>query len=291
MSTDGINNPTNESNASNPTRKTRTSSVPAILLFLCVLFSMRFWTLLFHEGGHALADLIEGNLPGLLYVHPFNFAGFSRPIFVDRVLNHSAGPVIGVLIPLFIFILLWKHRSVAVLPLVMVFPWAAMETGANVIQITQTGDYHNIIRLTGFSEAVIVIPCLVLFAIGAFFFLSLMPLLGLGPKDWRVLFVLPAAAILWDGVSFVVAHLVVPVSPIDAIYHEGTMVIQSAQMSQLGLLLVLLLVLLYLSLYRVISPRIPSRLRSETVLLTWKDLCIPALSAAACVIAGLILIH
>jgi hypothetical protein len=246
---------------------------------------------LFHEGGHALADLLEGNLPRLLYAHPFNFAGFSRPIFVDRVLNHSAGPVIGVLVPLLIFILLWKRRSVAVLPLVMVFPWAAMETGANVIQITQTGDYHNIIRLTGLSEAVIVIPCLVLFVIGSFFFLLLMPLLGLGPKDWRVFFVLPAAVILWGGVSIVVAHLVVPGSPIDVIYHEGTTVIQAAQTSQLGLLLVLLLDVLYLSLYRVIYPRIPSWLRSETVLLTWKELRIPALSAAACVIAGLILIH
>jgi hypothetical protein len=291
MPTDGINNPTNETNAGNAARKTRTSFVLAILLFFCVLFSMRFWTLLFHEGGHALADLVEGNLPRLLYAHPFNFAGFSRPIFVDRVLNHSAGPVIGVLVPLLIFILLWKHRSVAVLPLVMVFPWAAMETGANVIQITQTGDYHNIIRLTGLSEAVIVIPCLVLFVIGVFLFLSLLPLLGLGPKDWRVLFVLPAAVILWGGVSFVVAHLVVPGSPIDVIYHEGTTVIQAAQTSQLGLLLVLLLDVLYLSLYRVIYPRIPSRLRSETALLTWKELRIPVLSAAACVIAGLILIH
>jgi hypothetical protein len=160
-----------------------------------------------------------------------------------------------------------------------------------VIQITQTGDYHNIIRLTGLPEAVIVIPCLVLFVIGVFFFLLLMPLLGLSPKDWRVLFVLPAAVILWGGVSYVAAHLVVPGSPIDVIYHEGAMVIQAAQAPQLGLLLVLLLSLLYLSLYRLIHARIPPWLRSETVLLTWKDLRIPALSAAACVIAGLILIH
>jgi hypothetical protein len=210
---------------------------------------------------------------------------------VDRVLNHSAGPVIGVLVPLLIFILLWKHRSVALLPLIMVFPWAAMETGANVIQITQTGDYHNIIRLTGLPEAFIVTPCLVLFVIGAFFDLLLMPLLGFDPKDWRGLFVLPVAVMLWGGVSFVVAQLVVPGSPIDVIYHEGTTVIQSAQMSQLGFLLVLLLGVLYLSLYRVIYPRIPSWLKSETVLLTWKELRIPALSAAACVIAGLILIQ
>jgi hypothetical protein len=252
---------------------------------------MRFWTLLFHEGGHAIADLIEGNLPKLLYAHPFNFPGFSRPIFVDRVFNHSSGPVLGMLVPLLIFILLWKHRSVALLPLVMIFPWAAMETGANVIQITQTGDYRNIIRLTGLSEATIVIPCLVLLVIGAFFFLSLMPLLGLGPRDWRVLIVLPAAVILWGGVSYVVAHLVVPGSPIDVIYQEGTMIIQAAKTSQLGLLLVLLLDILYLTLYRLMYPRIPPWLRSETVLVTWKDLRIPVLTATACVIAGIILIH
>ncbi len=281
----------NETNTGNPVGKTRTSSIPVLLLFFCVLLSMRFWTLLFHEGGHAIADLIEGNLPKLLYAHPFNFPGFSRPIFVDRVFNHSSGPVLGMLVPLLIFILLWKHRSVALLPLVMIFPWAAMETGANVIQITQTGDYRNIIRLTGLSEATIVIPCLVLLVIGAFFFLSLMPLLGLGPRDWRVLIVLPAAVILWGGVSYVVAHLVVPGSPIDVIYQEGTMIIQAAKTSQLGLLLVLLLDILYLTLYRLMYPRIPPWLRSETVLVTWKDLRIPVLTATACVIAGIILIH
>jgi hypothetical protein len=272
-------------------RKSRTSAILSILLFFCVLFSLRFWLLLFHEGGHALADLIEGNLTKLLYAHPFSFSGYARPMFVDRVLNHAAGPVIGVLVPLLIFILLWKRRSVALLPLVMVFPWAALETGANVIQIAQTGDYFNIIRLTGLPDTVIIIPCLMLFVIGIFFFLLLVPLLGLGPKDWRVLVVLPAAVILWGGVSSIVARRVVPGSPIDVIYHEGTSIIQAAQVPLLNLLLVLLLGVIYLTLYRLIYPWIPSWLRSETVLLTWKDLHIPVLAAAVCVISGLILIH
>ena len=56
-------------------------------------------------------------------------------------------------------------------------------------------------------------------------------------------------------------------------------------------LLMLFLGVIYLTLYRLIYPRIPSWLKTETVLLTWKDLRIPALSAAACVILGLILIH
>jgi hypothetical protein len=283
--------PVKDTENSKAERKAHTPVILSILLFFCLLFSLRFWFLLFHEGGHALADLIEGNLPKLLYAHPFNFSGYVRPMFVDRVLNHAAGPVIGVLVPLLIFMLLWKRRAVAFLPLLMVFPWAAMETGANAIQIGQTGDYHNIIRLSGLPETVIIIPCLVLFISGIFFFMLLMPLLGLSPKDWRVLFVLPAAVILWSGVSIVVARLVVPGSPIDVIYHEGTSVIQAAQTSQLGFLLALLLSVIYLTLYRLIYPWIPSWLRSETVLLTWKDLRIPGLSAAACVIAGLILIH
>jgi hypothetical protein len=290
MSTDGIYNPTNETNAGDPARKTRTSTVPAILLFFCLLFSLRFFVLLFHEGGHALADLIDGNLTKLLYAHPFYFSGAARPIFGDRVLNHAAGPVIGVLVPLLIFILLWKRRSVALLPLVMVFPWAAMETGVNVIQIAQTGDYYNIIRLTGLPEAVIVIPCVVLFVIGVFLFLLLMPLLGLGFKDWRVFFVLPTAVILWTVVGIVVARLIVPGSLIDVVYHESTSIIQTG-LWQTYLLLVLLLDVLYLTLYRLIYPRIPSWFKLETFPLTWKDLRIPALSAAACVIVGLILIH
>jgi hypothetical protein len=268
------------------------ASARALLLFFCLLLSMNFWFLLFHEGGHALADLSEGNVTKLLYAHPFTFAGFARPNFRDNVLNHAAGPVMGVLVPLLIFIPLWKRRSTALLPLVMVFPWAAICTGGSVSNIAQIGDYHNIIHLTGLPEAAIVIPGLVMLVIGIFLFLSLLPLLGLSPKDWRVLLVLPAAILLWYGVSVLVAHLVVPGSPIDMIYNEGTVVIWSAELNSLGYLLdAVVLAVIYLTLFRLIYPRLPSWLRSETVLLTWKDLRIPALSAAACVIVGLILIH
>jgi hypothetical protein len=268
------------------------AALRTFLLFFCVLLSMNFWFLLFHEGGHALADFSEGNVTKLLYVHPFTFAGFARPIFRDNVLNHAAGPVMGVLVPFLISIPLGKRRSTALLPLVMVFPWAAICTGGSVSNIAWTGDYHQIIRLTGLPEAAIVIPGLVMLVIGIFLFLCLFPLLGLSPKDWRVLLVLPAAILLWGGVSILVAHLVVPGSPIDTIYHEGTMVIWSAKLNWLGFLLSSTgLAVIYLTLYRLIYPRLPSWLRSETVLLTWKDLRIPALSAAACVILGLILIH
>jgi len=264
----------------------------AFLLFFCVLFSLRFWLLLFHEVGHALPDLINGNIFKVLYVHPFTFGGFVITPTSDSVISNAAGPVMMVLVSLLIFILLWKHRSVALLSLIMVFPWAAMEAGVNVVQIAQMGDYHNIIHLTGLSEAVIVIPCLALFVIGSFYFLSLMPLLGLGPKDWRALLVLPAAVILWSGVSIVVARLVIPGSPIENVHPEGTSIIRMGLgIGSFDILLVLLLGGIYFTLYRLIYPRLPSWLKSETVLLTWKDLRIPALSAAACVILGLILIH
>ena len=273
--------------------KVRTSVILAFLLFFCVLISLNFWNLLFHEGGHALADLIDGNVTKVLYAHPFNFAGFARPIFRDKVLNHAAGPVMGVLVPLLIFIPLWKRRSTALLPLVMVFPFAAISAGGNVGQIARDiGDYSQIIRLTGLPEAAIFIPGLVTLVIGIFFFLSLLPLLGLSPKDWRVLMVLPVACMLWSGVSILVAHLVVPGSPIDTIYHEGTLVIWSAKANWQGFLQTAVgLAVIYLTLFRLIYSRLPSWLKSETVLLTWKDLRIPALSAAACVILGLILIH
>ena len=265
------------------------ASLRAFLLFFCALFSLRFWLLLFHEGGHALAIWwIEGATPRLLYAHTFFLNGYARPIAAfGWVHTHAAGPVVVTLCSLLIFILVWKQRSVALLPLVMFFPWAAMETGVNVINIGQMGDYYHIIRLTGLPEAVIEIPCLLLFFIGGFFSLLLMPLLGLGPKDWRVLIVLPAAVILWTIVGFVAARLVVPGTPIDVVYHEQVM----NGIWQFYLLVVLLLGVIYLTLYRLIHPRLPSWLKSEPALLDWKDLRIPALSAAAFVIVGLILIH
>ncbi len=268
------------------------AALRTFLLFFCVLFSLRFLILLFHEGGHALPDLIDGNVIQVLYAHPFTFAGFAFPVNDDRVITNAAGPVMAVLVPLLIFILLWKHRSVALLPLIMVFPWAAMEVGINVVEITQKmSDYNNIIHLTGLSEAVIVIPCLVLFVIGCFFFLSLMPLLGLGPKDWRALLVLPAAVILWGGVSIVVASLVIPSSTIENIHAEGTSIIQMGLgVGSFDILLMLLLGGIYFTLYRLIYPRLPSWLKSETIFLTWKDLRLPALLAAVSMILGLIII-
>ncbi len=266
------------------------ASARALLLFFCMLFSLRFWLLLFHEGGHALPDLIAGNVIEVLYAHPFTFGGLVTPTS-DTVISAAAGPVMMALVPLLLFILIWKHRSVALLPLVMLFPWAAMEAGVNGFQIGQTGDYYNIIRLTGLPEAVIVIPCLVLFVIGAFFFLLLMPLLGLGPKDWRGLLVLPAAVLLWTGVSIFVACLVVPGSPLESAHPAGASILQMG--SGIGPVDVLLMLLLggsYLTLYRLIHPRLPSWLKSETVRLTWKDLRLPALLAAVSMILGLIII-
>lgn len=268
------------------------STVKSILLYFCLLFSLRFWNLLFHEGGHALSALTCGTITKVLYAHPFTFAGFAYPVPCDRVIIHAGGPVIGLLVPLLIFILLWKRRSVALLPLVMIFPWAAIGEGGEVrSQIPGGfGDYYQIIRLTRLPEAAIIIPGLVTLVIGIFFFLCLLPLLGLGPKDWRVLLVLPIATMLWSGVSILVAHMVGPGSPIDVIYHEN--IIGYAEENWQGFLFrAVVLAVIYFTLFRLIYPRLPSWLKSETVLLTWKGLRIPALSATACVIAGLILIH
>jgi hypothetical protein len=101
------------------------TAMRTFLLFFCVLFSLRSLILLCHEAGHALPDLIDGNVIDVLYAHPFTFAGLALAVSDDRVITSAAGPVMAVLVPLLIFILLWKHRSVALLPLVMVFPWVA----------------------------------------------------------------------------------------------------------------------------------------------------------------------
>ena len=259
-----------------------------------MLFTLRFWFLLFHEGGHALGYLIVGNVPKIVYAHPYTLVGFAiaGPFYEDKALTNCRRASHGGADSPLIFIPLWKHRSVALLPLVMVFPWAAIDEGFEAAQITGIGDYANIIHLTGLPEAAIIIPCLVSLVIGIFFFLSLLPLLGLDPKDWRVLLVLPAATMLWSGVSILVAHLVVPGSPIDVIYHEGRLVIWSAGVNWQGFLSQTVgLAVIYLTLFRLIYSRLPSWLKSETVKISWNDLRIPALSAAACIFLGWVLIH
>ena len=171
----------------------------------------------------------------------------------------------------------------------MLFPYVALFDGMNISGIA--GDFQNLVQEYGLSPIPFLCLGVLVITLGAISFLAILPRLGLDPKDKNGLFVLPAAMFLVNALSYPVAYLFVPGSPIDREYFLGTEILFTAiATSTMFMVFGVILAMLYVTLFRKIGPRLPAWLRTETVALNWKDLRIPALLAAVSVILGLIII-
>lgn len=259
----------------------------SVLLLFCLLCLCKFMQLMLHEGGHSLYLLVRG-IPITLYVHPFEFSGFYRPQIDSSIWTHILGSVIAIPVALLISLPFWRRRSLALLPLVMLFPFVTLNDGMNVMGME--GDFLNLVQGTGMPA----IPFYVLGALiaggGMISLFALLPLAGLDPQDRKPLFALPAAMFLRGVLSLLVAHIFVPGSPIDAEYFLGREIIASANSILLQTLIGAFLAVIYVTLYRRVYPKLPAWLRAEKVHLTWKDLRIPALLAVLSIVIGLIVI-
>ena len=271
-------------------RKNPSEKIPALrsmLLFFCLVLLFRFIQLILHEGGHALY-LVVRHVPFTLYVHPFNIAGYNRPVIDSSVWKDILGSAVALPLSLLISLPFWKRRSLAVLPLVMLLPYVAINDGVNILGLG--GDFRNLVQTNGLSPIPFFVLGALIIVFGIVSLFSLLPLIGLDPKDKRSLFVLPAALFLWSALSFVVAILFVPGSPIDSEYFLGKEILAGANTFLFAALLGVVLAVLYMTLYRKIQPRLPAWLRTENLQPTWKDLRIPGLLAVFSIIVGLIVI-
>ena len=263
-----------------------------VLMFLTFMI-VQFMYLVFHEGGHSLNAVWRG-VPVTLYVHPFFFAGFSRPaVDVTNVWPHILGSGTSIPLALLISLLSWKRRSPALLPLAMLFPWVALGDGINITGVMggMSGDFNNVVLLTGLPAALFVTLGVLIFCIGVLSLLSLFPLAGLSPHDHKALFVIPGAMFLISMLSFVVAQSFVPGSLIDREYALGPDILLTATFSILLYPIVgLILAVLYVTLCRKISPQLPAWLRTETVDLAWKDFRLPGILWAISIALGLIIV-
>jgi hypothetical protein len=261
------------------------STVLISFLFMVVFFIQ----VVFHEGGHALVPLMRG-VPITLYVHPFRFAAYARPIVDATIGKDILGSATSLPLCLLISGLLWKRRRPVLLPLVMLFPYAAMGDGINLTGV-MGGDFSNVVQSTGLPAPLFLILGGPIVGAGLVSMFSLFPLAGMDPKDKRALYVLPASLFLIGIISFVVAHLFVLGSPIDREYWMGPEIILSANLS-IYLLPIMgtVLAVLYVTLFRWLYPRLPAWLRNETVRLTWKDLRLPGILWAVVVAIGLIVV-
>lgn len=276
------------------TSSTLVATLQSTLLVFLLFFPVTFMHMFLHEAGHALVNLVEGTPVDFLYAHPFSFSGFVRPGGnYYNIWGHASGEIFELLVSSFIFILLWKRRSFYSLPFLLVFPWSALYNGMGGIFDTlgHTGDYHNIITITGWPPAGFYGYSLIMIVVGIFFLTSLFPLLGLKPEDWKHMIAIPAGMLLYTAMGLPIAYFLVPGSPIDLQYHLAPEIISSAYyrpifMGSVGILLALIYITLYRGLYR----RIPPRLRAKTADLSWRDFWYPGLLFISSMILGLMVI-
>lgn len=272
-------------------RKRPAQRLPALrsmVLILMLFMFVSFIQVLAHEGGHSL-HLLANGVPATLYVHPFFFKGFSRPLIDVSIWKDILGSGVSLPLCLLISAPLWKRRSLALLPLVMVFPYAALSDGINITGILG-GDFLNLAQSSGLPPVLLVIAGAVIVCIGLIAMLSLFPLAGLDPDDPTALFALPAALFLWSALSFLTAHLFAPGSPIDLEYFVGGEILRSSNSFLLLLVIGALIAVLYVTLFRKLYPRLPAWLRTETTNLTWKELRMPGILWAASIAIGLVIV-
>jgi len=273
-------------------RKSPGERLPALrsmLLLFFLLLWLKFIALILHEGGHTLYTILH-RITFTLYVHPFTFSGYSRPVIDASIWKDILGSLTAIPLALLISLPVWKSRSPKLLPLIMLFPFVAtFQDGINVTGLLG-GDFRNLVQINGLSPIPFLILGVLIFLIGVVLLLAIFPLLGLDPKDKKSLFVLPAAMFLWNVLSFLIAICFVPGSPIDREYFLGREIVGTANMSFITPVVGLLLAVVYITLFRKIFPRLPAWLRTNTVQVTWKDLRIPAILATVSVILGLIII-
>lgn len=252
-----------------------TSTLRSILALFFILFPLEFMNLVLHEGGHALAFLALGaKITSIttLYVHPFEFAGYVRPIqFWYNPWSHVAGHTVSILASSFIFILLWRRRSASKLPLVMLFPFVALTAGIEAIEsmMTRTGDFYNILYLTGLPPTLFYVIGSILLVVGIFFLVSLLPIFGLAPGDWRSILVVPTALLMWKILSTIVANHFVPGSSIDVQYNLGREILLGVNGSPIFEVIIgVVLAMAYILLYRCAYRRLPPGLKTEKVSLS-----------------------
>jgi hypothetical protein len=270
-----------------------TSAIRSALLVFLLFFPLTFLHLLVHEGGHALVNVFYKIPNTSIYIHPFSFSGFSRPMFdYHNAWSHLGGPTVSILVALILFIIFWRRRTFTNLLLLVFIAWTPFWEGMGFMDILGgTGDFFNVTRVTSLPVGMFFAIDLLLFITGIILFVSLMPLFGLKPKDLNALWVFPAGMGLFGLVGLAVAYAVVPVTPFAIQYKLVNEIQVSANFRPLLMAVAgLLFAGLYVTLYRAVCRKLPAALRTDIHLLTWRDLRWPANWALASVVIGLILI-
>jgi len=266
------------------------SAFRSILFLFCSLFPISFFGAILHEGGHALAVMMWGGTIYRYYVHPFSFSGFvANNTEVLFALNGFLPYALPVLLPLTIFILLWKRRSIATFPLLLLFPHLALVESLQLISLDH--DVQNMMQPTELPGLLFIGIGVILLIFGTAFYISLFPLIGLEPDNRKTLLVVPIALFIYSALGMLVAYSLVPGSAADLNYLRGYFILRASNQAFILFPFIgMILAAIYVTFYSRIHLKLPAWLQTETVNLSWKDLRIPALLAVISVILGLTII-
>jgi len=279
--------------AGKQSEKRFTSAIRSTLLVFLMFFPLTFLHLLFHEGGHALVNLVYRVPHTSIYIHPFAFSGFSRPMLpYQNVWMHLGGPTISLLIALILYLIFWKRRNYSNLLVLTYIAWTVFWEGMGFLDILgRGGDFYNVTRVTALPVGLFFSIDVLLFILGIILFGSLIPLYGLKAEDLKTLWVFPLGMGLFGLVGAAVAYALVPLSPFAVQYGLVQAILMSANFRPLLMALAgLLFASVYVSLYRSSARKLPAGLRMVYHPLVWRDLRWPAALALVSILLGVIII-
>lgn len=272
----------------------RTNSISsawrAAVLLALTFFPLSFLHVILHEGGHALVAWIYGIANVQIFVHPFAFSGYSRPIFdCSNILFHLAGFISAVIIPLIIFLFRKRFHTPATFFLVMLLPWSIFWEGLNMASaLLGTGDFYNVSQLIGVSVLPFALIGFIMIMVGIVLIDSYLPLTGLLPANLHSLWALPVSFILWVLPSVAVARLWIPASDFALRYQLVGEITDVATMWLFIMFIVaLLLAAVYITLFRFIARKVP-RFDQRAKVITRQDLAWPILWCLISIVLGLI---
>jgi hypothetical protein len=261
----------------------------AILLAL-TYFPLSFLHILLHEGGHALVAWAYGTAGIRIFVHPFAFSGYSRPIFdAGNILFHAAGPLSALAIPLVVFLFTRRFRSAAGLFLTMLLPWCLFWEGLNMASVLMgAGDFYNLSVLTGLPVALFAALGFLLILAGILMIGACLPSTGLRPDSNHAFWAIPASFVLWVLPGNLIARFLVPHARFAVEYQLAE---EIAAVAGLWLFVMaaagLLIAGAYATLFRRIARRHPERESLQAADVPWRALFRPAVWCAASIVFGI----
>ena len=186
----------------NANSASRFSLLKAIGLFMGASFFAYLLSIAIHESGHYLASSLLGVPERGTVLNPFGanyniYLGDSSVALgtpLRRAFSGASGPLFDLLIAVTLSLLLWRKRSPALLPFLLLGSYALLHESVAMIMAvigdSSSGDWISVMAV-GVPPGVVVLLAAIMLAAACIWILQILPLTGINPQDlfWRKLVV------------------------------------------------------------------------------------------------------